>query len=224
MSAARTPQAPPGGIPPTLLPLAHPIGELRPYPRNARNGDVEAISRRACASGGVPAGRREPPDDGAGAGGTTTYAAALSLGWEQLAVTWVWDVDEEQAARIVLVRQPLERPRAVRPGSARGVAAGPPKPRRDAVRRAGARGPVGRARGPAWRRRATGTGRGRNLAERFLVPPFSVLDARQGWWRERKRQVGIGPWHPQRGGADGGHRQYAHCGAGRGKPSGRLPA
>lgn len=26
------------------------------------------------------------------------------------------------------------------------------------------------------------------LAERFLIPPFSVLDARQGWWRERKRQ------------------------------------
>lgn len=25
------------------------------------------------------------------------------------------------------------------------------------------------------------------LADRFLVPPFSVLDARQGWWRDRKR-------------------------------------
>lgn len=25
------------------------------------------------------------------------------------------------------------------------------------------------------------------LAERFLVPPFSVLDARQGYWQERKR-------------------------------------
>jgi DNA modification methylase len=27
-----------------------------------------------------------------------------------------------------------------------------------------------------------------SLADRFLVPPFDVLDARQGWWRERKRQ------------------------------------
>lgn len=27
----------------------------------------------------------------------------------------------------------------------------------------------------------------RSLAERFLVPPFSVLDARQGYWQERKR-------------------------------------
>jgi hypothetical protein len=26
------------------------------------------------------------------------------------------------------------------------------------------------------------------LAERFIVPPFSVLDARQGYWQERKRK------------------------------------
>lgn len=26
------------------------------------------------------------------------------------------------------------------------------------------------------------------LADRFLVPPFSILDARQGWWKNRKRQ------------------------------------
>lgn len=26
-----------------------------------------------------------------------------------------------------------------------------------------------------------------NLSERFVVPPFSVLDARQGYWQERKR-------------------------------------
>ncbi|KAB7850135.1 pyridoxal-phosphate dependent enzyme [Streptomyces mobaraensis] len=29
---------------------------------------------------------------------------------------------------------------------------------------------------------------GPSLADRFLVPPFDVLDARQGWWQERKRQ------------------------------------
>lgn len=27
-----------------------------------------------------------------------------------------------------------------------------------------------------------------SLADRFLIPPFDVLDARQGWWRTRKRQ------------------------------------
>ena len=26
-----------------------------------------------------------------------------------------------------------------------------------------------------------------SLAERFLIPPFSVLNAREGWWQERKR-------------------------------------
>jgi hypothetical protein len=25
------------------------------------------------------------------------------------------------------------------------------------------------------------------LAERFGIPPFSVLDARKGWWQDRKR-------------------------------------
>jgi len=33
---------------------------------------------------------------------------------------------------------------------------------------------------------AAGTGAG-SLSERFLIPPFSVLDARQGYWQERKR-------------------------------------
>lgn len=31
------------------------------------------------------------------------------------------------------------------------------------------------------------TGAAPSLGERFLVPPFSVLDARQGYWQERKR-------------------------------------
>lgn len=32
-----------------------------------------------------------------------------------------------------------------------------------------------------------------SLADRFLIPPFSVLDARQGWWQERKRGwIGLG--------------------------------
>ena len=32
-----------------------------------------------------------------------------------------------------------------------------------------------------------------SLADRFLIPPFSVLDARQGWWQDRKRGwIGLG--------------------------------
>jgi hypothetical protein len=33
-----------------------------------------------------------------------------------------------------------------------------------------------------------GGGAGPNLAEKFLLPPFDVLDSRQGWWRERKKR------------------------------------
>jgi DNA modification methylase len=34
---------------------------------------------------------------------------------------------------------------------------------------------------------------GPSLADRFVVPPFSVLDARQGYWQDRKRQwLGLG--------------------------------
>lgn len=32
------------------------------------------------------------------------------------------------------------------------------------------------------------TDRKGNLSEKFGVPPFSVLNAREGWWQERKRQ------------------------------------
>jgi hypothetical protein len=32
-----------------------------------------------------------------------------------------------------------------------------------------------------------GTGESVSLAERFGIPPFSVLNAREGWWQDRKR-------------------------------------
>lgn len=35
---------------------------------------------------------------------------------------------------------------------------------------------------------AAGDEKRATLSDRFLVPPFSVLDARQGYWQERKRQ------------------------------------
>lgn len=30
-------------------------------------------------------------------------------------------------------------------------------------------------------------GHGSTLGDAFLIPPFSVLNAREGWWQERKR-------------------------------------
>ena len=52
-----------------------------------------------------------------------------------------------------------------------------------------------------------------NLSDRFLVPPFSVLNAREGWWQDRKRawlglgiksEVGRGSDKPTKKGETGG--------------------
>lgn len=48
--------------------------------------------------------------------------------------------------------------------------------------------PVGSGEGLGEGAAGTATDRPRaSLADRFIVPPFSVLDARQGYWQERKR-------------------------------------
>lgn len=93
-------------IPEQLLPLAVPIGDLTPYYRNPRNGDIPSIAESLTVNGqyrpivvnkGAPTGR--PNEILAG---DHTYAAAKQLNWDRIAVTWV-DVDEDAAARIVVV-------------------------------------------------------------------------------------------------------------------------
>ncbi len=67
------------------------------------------------------------------------------------------------------------------------------------------------------------------LAERFGIPPFSVLDARKGWWQERKRawiDLGIRS-ELGRGAAPGGSPRPAEARArsiGRGWRKPHLPA
>lgn len=46
----------------------------------------------------------------------------------------------------------------------------------------------------------------RKLTERFIVPPFSVLDARQGYWQDRKRAwlaLGVAPTEGRKDGLIG---------------------
>ncbi len=87
-------------IPATLAGLAVPIESLRPYERNPRRGNVEAIKASLEAHGQYrPVVART---GGEVLAGNHTLQAALDLGWSELAVTYV-DVDDEQAARIVLV-------------------------------------------------------------------------------------------------------------------------
>lgn len=91
----------PDGVPPSLHELLHPIADLLPFPGNPRRGNVDLIVdslRRHGQYRPVVANRRTMQV----LAGNHTLAAARAMGWEQLAVTWV-DVDDEQAARIVLV-------------------------------------------------------------------------------------------------------------------------
>lgn len=78
-----------------------PIDSLAPYPRNARQGDIGAISESLRVLGQyrpIVANRRTNEV----LVGNHTWQAARALGWAEIAVTWV-DVDDEQAARIVAV-------------------------------------------------------------------------------------------------------------------------
>jgi hypothetical protein len=74
---------------------------LRPHPRNARNGDIDAIAESLRVNG-----QYRPivlAADGTILAGNHTYMAAMSLGWEQIAAVRV-DVDPESpdALRIML--------------------------------------------------------------------------------------------------------------------------
>jgi hypothetical protein len=88
-------------IPETLKALQIPIESLRPYGRNPRQGDVGAIVQSLERHGQyrpivVNARTQEV------LAGNHTLRAAQELGWREIAATFV-DVDEDQAARIVLV-------------------------------------------------------------------------------------------------------------------------
>jgi DNA modification methylase len=85
-------------------PIAHlavPIGDLVPYPRNPRRGNVtaivESLARNAQYRPIVVNQRNQQI-----LAGNHTWQAAKKLGWTHLAVTYV-DVDDQQAARIVAV-------------------------------------------------------------------------------------------------------------------------
>ena len=77
------------------------LTKLTPHPRNVRQGDVGAISQSLTEHG-----QYRPivvqRSTGQIIAGNHTYRAASSLGWKQVAVTYL-DVTDEQALRILLV-------------------------------------------------------------------------------------------------------------------------
>ena len=88
-------------IPKSLFELAVPIKDLKPYSKNPRTGNIDALVESLKFHGQYRpvVVRRETSEILAG---NHTYLAALRLGWDELAVTFV-DCDDEEAARIVLV-------------------------------------------------------------------------------------------------------------------------
>lgn len=90
----------PEHIPPTLDHLTIPIDQPRPRKHNPRRGDIDAIAESLERNGQYrPIVVNKPT--GEILAGNHTYAAAKRLGWTHIAATFV-DVDEDQAARIVL--------------------------------------------------------------------------------------------------------------------------
>lgn len=172
------------GIRPEIAHLAVDVSLLRPFPGNAKLHDDDALQESLRQHGLFrPIVVRQ--ETGEVLAGNGTYAAALALGWTHIAVTPVSCTDE-QATRIVLADNRTHD----LGGYDDGLLA--------QLLRSLDHTPAGHT-GTGYDEQAVATlyaqleqlepvPAGPNLADRFLVPPFSVLDARQGWWRERKRQ------------------------------------
>lgn len=85
----------------SLHPLLVAVSDLNMYDRNPRRGKVDAIRESLSTNGQYrPVVANKPT--GQVLAGNHTLQAAQELGWTHIATTWV-DVDEETAARIVLV-------------------------------------------------------------------------------------------------------------------------
>lgn len=83
-----------------LIPLAIPLEGLKPWSKNPRKGNVDAIARSLAKFGQRRpiVARRKTNEVIAG---NHTLAAARQLGWKQIAVVWV-DDDEQMATAFAL--------------------------------------------------------------------------------------------------------------------------
>lgn len=192
---------------PPGVPLV-PVGELRPDPDNPRTHDEAQIAKLAEAMRTV--GWTNPiiaTDDGTILAGHGRLRAALRLGLDAVPVLLFSDLTPEQRRLILIGDNRL----AEDAGWDREALAGLLADLRDsgadllatgfgndeiyaliAQAQAAADGTgdasdgTGDDRPPAAADAGTPSGTG-SLASRFGVPPFSVLNAREGWWQERKR-------------------------------------
>lgn len=177
--------------------------QIRPHPQNPNVGDVDAIAD-SMAENGVIGSIVVQRSTGFILGGSHTWEAAGRHGLGEVSVQWV-DCDDRRAKRIMLA---LNRTRDFATYDDARLA--------ELLAELQAEDPIGlsgsgfddtdlAALAAELNLSVSDPGgepgglpeRGPSLAERFLIPPFSVLDARQGYWRDRKRQwldLGIRSW------------------------------
>lgn len=181
----------PNPIAPALRDLAVPVRSLKPMPGNPRRGDVDAV-----ASSYARFGQRKPivaRRDGTVIAGNHQLLAARKLKWKEIAVVTV-DDDDETAAAFALADNRVSDLGGYDDGDlARLLASvadldgtGYTTDDLNALL-ADLAAPAGTS--PTGSAAPTGP----SLAERFVIPPFSVLDARSGPWLDRKRRwLGLG--------------------------------
>lgn len=195
-------------IAPPIEHLAVSIDVPEPYERNPRRGNVDQVAESLRVNGQyrpIVVNRR----DNRILAGNHTWRAARQLGWTHIAVTWV-DVDDAAARRIVLVDNRAsdladydDRLLAELLADVEDLAGTGYNPYDidELATRLLEEAGDGSGEGPADDAKEGG-GDGEpappkappSLAERFGVPPFTVLDTRQGYWQERKKRwldVGI---------------------------------
>jgi hypothetical protein len=180
---------------PALLPLPEedctqtlrvPLTALRLDPRNARRHDERNL--KAIQDSLTAFGQQKPlvvTPEGLILAGNGTWEAAKRLGWPEIAVTVsrldpevgrAYSVADNRTAELALWDEE-ELATALRELQAASL----PLPGWDAEELAALIGePVLPGTGGGEEQKVT-------LQERFLVPPFSVFDARQGYWQARKR-------------------------------------
>lgn len=168
-------------IRPEISHLAVSISDLSTHPRNIRHGDIGAICTSLAAHG-----QYRPivvqRSTGYILAGNHTYQAARSLGWSEIAVTHV-ECDDEQALRILLVDN-----------RANDLATYDDSALSDLLKELAATdlgldGTLfdGDALDDLIKEIGDTTDRP-SLTDQFGVPPFTVLDTRQGYWQQRKQK------------------------------------
>lgn len=183
------------GIHESLQALASPIDELHELEGNPRKGDVNAVMRSLKRFG-----QRKPvvahADTGEIIAGNHTWKAAKKLGWNSIAVVFVKDdpatakafsladnrasdlgtYDNEALAEMIEAvldadEELLHAASFTEDDLNNLLAESTGDVGQDSEDDVDAPSPKSNL----------------NLFDRFMVPPFSVLDARGGWWQDRKR-------------------------------------